>query len=313
MNFYFIGVTTGQSAMARILPLWAKNLDINLNLIGIDLPLDADPSRYRKAVLDLKEDTKAIGSVVTTHKLKTFEHASDLFTEFDALAELTREVCMIRKHGSHLAGLSTPDCLSITLSLKSMLGKNYWREHVSDVLCFGAGGIARAIALSLLCDFESLSPLTTKHPFKPRKLHLVDIEQRQLQSIRSLLEPLRDNMDIQYVCQSKAEDNVQILAHLPKGSLIVNATGMGKDRPGSPLSDQASFPANSIIWDLNYRGERQFLKQARSQELEKSLQIHDGWLCFMHGWTQALQLALQQTFPPDQFRQLFEIAEPFRI
>jgi shikimate dehydrogenase len=313
MNFYFIGVTTGQSAMARILPLWAKNLDINLNLVGIDLPLDANPSLYRKVVLDLKEDTKAIGSVVTTHKLKTFEFASDLFTEFDALAKLTKEICMIRKHGTHLAGLAMPDCLSNSLSLKSMLGKNYWRDHASDVLCFGAGGVARAIALSLLCDFDSASPLTAKLAAKPRTLHLVDINQRHLQSIRSLLEPLRDNMDIQYVCQSKAEDNDQLLARLPMGSLIINATGMGKDRPGSPLTDHASFPANSIIWDLNYRGERQFLKQARAQELEKNLCIHDGWLSFMYGWTQALQLALQQTFSPDQFRQLVEIAEPFRV
>jgi shikimate dehydrogenase len=311
MKFYFIGVTTKQSAMARILPLWAKALEIEIDLIGVDLPLNADPAQYRKVVLDLKNDAKALGSVVTTHKLNIFEHASDLFDEFDTLADLTKEICMIRKNGSHLAGLAMPDCLSNTLSLKSMLGTNYWRTHSSDVLCFGAGGVARAIALSLLCDFASETPLAVKHPSRPQRLLLVDIEPKQLQSIKDLLDPLRDNMDIQYICQSKAENNDKLLAQLTVGSLVINATGMGKDRPGSPLTDQALFPTDSVIWDLNYRGERQFLQQAKSQELEKSLHIHDGWLCFLHGWTQALQLALQQTFSPDQFKQLVEIAEPF--
>jgi len=312
MHFYFIGVTTKQSAIARILPLWSDALNTDLDLIGVDLPIDADPSEYRKVVSDLKNDPKALGSVVTTHKLKVFEHASSLFDEFDAVTELTKEISTIAKRGSRLAGLALPECLSTTLALKNMLDPSYWRTHQSDVLCFGAGGAAQAIALTLLFDFESNSPLSKPRLFKPQRLLLVDIDRMRLQSIADLLEPFRDNLEIEYICQTKAEDNDQLLAALPRGSLIINATGMGKDRPGSPLTDHVSFPIESVIWDLNYRGERKFFKQAKSQATGQALQIHDGWLCFLHGWTQALQLVLQQTFSPGQFQQLAEIAERFR-
>lgn len=66
--------------------------------------------------------------------------------------------------------------------------------------------------------------------------------------------------------------------------MIVNATGLGKDRPGSPLSDRAQFPINSLVWELNYRGELDFMKQ---QE-EKKLHVEDGWIYFLHGWTQVI-------------------------
>ena len=41
---------------------------------------------------------------------------------------------------------------------------------------------------------------------------------------------------------------------LPAGSLVINATGLGKDRPGSPLTDHCKFPENGLVWELNYRG-----------------------------------------------------------
>jgi hypothetical protein len=45
MHFYFVGVTTKQSAIARILPLWSEVFGTELHLIGIDLPIATDPSR----------------------------------------------------------------------------------------------------------------------------------------------------------------------------------------------------------------------------------------------------------------------------
>jgi len=312
MHFYFIGVTTRQSAMARILPLWAEALAIELDLVGVDLPLDASSAQYQKAVLDIKNDSKALGALITTHKLKLYEHAANLFDEFDALAKYTKEVCAIKMQGHRLFGSAMPDCMANVDSLKSMLDANFWHQHKSDVLCFGAGGAALSIVLSLLCDFESSSPLTTKQIYKPQKIFLVDINQERLQSTHDLLEPLRDGVEIEYICQSKAELNDQLLAGRPIGSLIINATGMGKDRPGSPLTDAAYFPLQSVIWELNYRGERLFLKQAKSQEHSRELYIHDGWLRFLYGWTQTLQLVLQKKFTFEQFEQLVKIAEAFR-
>jgi shikimate 5-dehydrogenase len=68
-----------------------------------------------------------------------------------------------------------------------------------------------------------------------------------------------------------AEDADAVLAELPGGSLVVNATGMSKDVPGSPLSDRARFPIGALVWDLNYRGDLRFLRQARRQAGERGL------------------------------------------
>ncbi|MDQ1529923.1 MAG: hypothetical protein QOE37_28, partial [Microbacteriaceae bacterium] len=43
-TLYFIGVTTGQSSIQRVFPLWARELGLtDAVLQGIDLPLHADP------------------------------------------------------------------------------------------------------------------------------------------------------------------------------------------------------------------------------------------------------------------------------
>jgi shikimate 5-dehydrogenase len=62
-------------------------------------------------------------------------------------------------------------------------------------------------------------------------------------------------------------------------SLVVNGTGLGKDAPGSPITDAAVFPRNGIAWDFNYRGDLAFLRQARAQAPSRRLRVEDGWLC----------------------------------
>jgi shikimate 5-dehydrogenase len=89
------------------------------------------------------------------------------------------------------------------------------------------------------------------------------------------------------VLSPQAENNDEILARLAPGSLVINATGLGKDAPGSPLSPLAQFPENGIVWDLNYRGDLVFLEQARQQKNHVTL-VEDGWIYFLHGWTQGL-------------------------
>ena len=70
--------------------------------------------------------------------------------------------------------------------------------------------------------------------------------------------------------------------------MVVNATGLGKDSPGSPISDAAIFPDGGIAWDFNYRGELLFLEQALSQKKNRSLTLVDGWDYFVIGWTQVI-------------------------
>ena len=80
----------------------------------------------------------------------------------------------------------------------------------------------------------------------------------------------------------------QVINSLKPGSMVVNATGLGKDSPGSPISDAATFPNGGIAWDFNYRGELLFLEQALSQKKNRSLTLVDGWDYFVIGWTQVI-------------------------
>lgn len=78
------------------------------------------------------------------------------------------------------------------------------------------------------------------------------------------------------------------MADLPAGSVVINANGMGKNRPGSPVTDAARIPERGIVWEPDHRGERDFLRRARGQQAARSLVIEDGWTYFLHGWTQVI-------------------------
>ena len=311
MHFYFIGVTTSQSAMAKIFPLWAEALNCELEFVGIDLPLDASALHYREAAQRIKDDPLAIGSVVTTHKTRLYEHAYSLFDEFDALSAVTKEVCSITKQENIMKGMAGTDCLSTTLGLKDILDDDYWLNRSADLICLGAGGVARSLALSLLCDFQASSPLSTLKKYLPNRIVFVDIHRQQLESIKELLEPFLRRTSFEFLHQSDPAANDRLVEEAAQGSLIINATGMGKDRPGSPLTPAVVYPEQSIAWDLNYRGERKFLKQAVSQDKRLHVTVHDGWMCFMHGWTQSLQASLGQQFSRETFQMLLSIAEQF--
>ena len=82
-----------------------------------------------------------------------------------------------------------------------------------------------------------------------------------------------------------ATANDALVAGAAPGSLIVNATGMGKDRPGAPITAAVRFPRAAIAWDLNYRGELEFLAIARATG---HVIVHDGFEYFLHGWAAAL-------------------------
>jgi shikimate 5-dehydrogenase len=89
----------------------------------------------------------------------------------------------------------------------------------------------------------------------------------------------------------------QLVARLPPGSLVVNATGLGKDAPGSPLTDAVAFPSHAIVWEFNYRGDLVFLDQARAQQEPRRLRIEDGWTYFIHGWTRVIADVFAREIP----------------
>jgi shikimate 5-dehydrogenase len=280
-RFSFIGVTTGSSAIMRVFPEWAAHLQLgHVVMSGHDLPIHAEPERYRNVVAAIKSDPLDLGGLVTTHKIDVYEACRDLFDYVDPYAELCGETsCLSKRDGAFRAHAKDP--ISSGRSLDEFVPGGHWLETGGEALLFGAGGSNLAITVHLL---------TARPPKdRPRRLVVVNRSRGRLESMRSVHEQLDTGVPVQYVENSDPRENDHLLAALPPGSLVVNGTGMGKDVPGSPITDLATFPQRGLVWELNYRGELDFLRQARRQEQIRHLTIEDGWRYFIHGWTAVIE------------------------
>ena len=122
----------------------------------------------------------------------------------------------------------------------------------------------------------------------PSRIVVSDRDGARLDEIRRIHAGIASDVALDYVLAETPDGNDRVLAALKPGSLVINATGLGKDAPGSPLTPAARFPQDGIVWDLNYRGELVFLDQARAQAAARHLQVEDGWVYFIHGWTQVI-------------------------
>jgi len=149
---------------------------------------------------------------------------------------------------------------------------------------------------------------------RPKRLFLLDRDPAQLERAQTLLDRLPVGLPpVDLVLTQAAEENDRFLAGLPAHSLVVNATGVGKDLPGSPLSPNARFPDYGVVWELNYRGDLQFLRQARDQEQERHLIIGDGWQYFLLSWSLIVGLVFDAPVDQNTFARLAEAAEASRV
>ena len=125
-TFYFIGVTTGKSAMVRLFPIWAAALGRGEVVFeGVDLKLHDTPEAYRQAVAQIKYDPLSIGALVTTHKIDLFEAARDMFDYLDPYAILCNEISSISKLEGRLEG-HAKDPISAGKSLDAVIGEAYF-------------------------------------------------------------------------------------------------------------------------------------------------------------------------------------------
>ncbi len=303
-TFYFIGVSTGQSASKKMFPLWMEALGCpEVALEGIDLKIHDAPEKYRQAVAQIKHDSLSLGGLVTTHKIDLLNAARDLFDTLGPYAVATNEVSSIAKDNGQLVGRAT-DPVAAGLSLDSILGQHYFGRTGGEVLCLGAGGSGTAISLNLL---------NKPHPDdRPRRMVVVNRSPDRLARLCRMVNSFETDIKFEYLCQQEPHQNDALLAALPDGSLVINATGMGKDTPGSPLTGAAVFPRHGVAWELNYRGELDFLQQARAQQESRHLTVADGWGYFLHGWTQVISHVLHVEITPAMFDRLAKLATDAR-
>ncbi|MEZ5825498.1 MAG: hypothetical protein R3C97_12405 [Geminicoccaceae bacterium] len=279
-TLHFIGVSTAQSSIMRVFPRWADFLGLEDAAIdGMDFVPNDRPEHYREAVRFIRDDPLSRGALVTTHKLDLFAAARDLFDEIDPLADAMAETSCLAKRDGKLC-CSAKDPITAGLAIDGFLPEGHFAESGSDLFVMGAGGSAIAITWHLM--------QTARRADRPARIIVCDPVADRLHHLSDFHG--RGPADIPVDCRQirTASDNDRILDELAPGSLIVNATGLGKDRPGSPLSDSARFPESSIVFELNYRGDLVFLEQARHQAAARGLAVHDGWTYFIHGWTRVI-------------------------
>jgi len=296
-RFSFVGVTTGKSAIMRVFPAWAEHLGLaDVVMSGHDLPLHAERTRYRELVQHLKDDALDLGALVTTHKIDLFRACGDLFDEVDPWAELCGEVSSLSKRDGRFRA-HAKDPISSGRSLAEFVPPDHWRSTGAHALLFGAGGSNLAITLNLLKGLD-----------RPARIIVVNRSAPRLESMRAVHERFGGESPVEYVHNDDPRANDRLLRTQPPSSLVVNGTGMGKDSPGSPITDTAAFPESALVWELNYRGELDFLHQANRQAEARSLVVEDGWRYFIHGWTCVMEEVFDLRMTPQLVDQLSEIA-----
>ena len=301
-TLYFIGVTTGKSSIMKVFPAWAEYLGLKDAVIkGIDFKLHDDPEAYREAVEFIRNDPLSMGALVTTHKIDLFHACRDMFDVIDPHALLMDETSCISKTDGKLI-CHAKDPISSGLSIDGFLGSDYFERTGADLFSMGAGGSTIAITWHLMRKSRGKNV--------PGRIIVSNRSQHRLYEIKRIHAEVASDVAVEYILAPRPEDNDAVLNSLKPGSFIINATGLGKDAPGSPLSDAAIFPEKSVVWDLNYRGNLVFLDQARAQEQAKSLQVVDGWTYFIHGWTQVIAEVFHIDIPTSgpAFDRISEIA-----
>ncbi len=302
-TFYFVGMTTGQSSIMRVFPAWARHLGISDCIKGIDCKWHDDPDVYRKVVDFLKDDPLSLGALVTTHKLDLLKAARHRFEWLDPYAQQLEEVSSISKRNGQLRG-HAKDPISSGLSYEA-IATGDWVQTGGDLCLLGAGGSSLALTIYLMNK--------PAHE-RPSRILVTNRSEPRLNEMKSVHAKMDCPIPIEYFLCPTPDLNDEVVAQLKPGSMVINATGLGKDAPGSPVTDAVEFPRQGIAWDFNYRGDLVFLDQAQAQKDARGLRIEDGWVYFVHGWRCVIEEVFDLDIPESgpQFDELCDIAAKAR-
>jgi shikimate dehydrogenase len=302
-TLYFVGVTTTKSSIMRVFPKWSDILGLGAEISGYDCAIHAPAENYRAIVQHIKNDPLSTGALVTTHKIDLLEASRDLFDYLDPYAELCGEISCISKRDGKLRG-HAKDPISSGLALEAFIEQGYWAKTDGQVLCLGAGGSAVAISVYFAGRPDPAD--------RPTKFIAVNRSQPRLDSLKAIHARLTTDIEFEYILNEDPAQNDEYMAVLSPGSMVINATGMGKDRPGSPVTDRGQFPLNGWAWELNYRGDLDFMHQALNQSQTRGVRVEDGWIYFVHGWTQVIAEVFNLNLTPEVFSELDKAAASIR-
>jgi shikimate dehydrogenase len=288
----FVGISTAGSGIHNVYPSWAPLFAPGSVLRGLDFPEHASPRQYRDVVTAMAANPDIGSAVITSHKLRLYQACHDMIDIGDPLARLTREINCLDVTG-HLRGFARDP-----LSLQALLGAACDGPPIigRPMVCIGAGGSATALLLAVGLDLDATLADGRPAPSSAGARPHLTIVGRTAESLDALDRVRRQSQipasAVTFRHAPDARTTGDIVAAAPPGSVIINATGLGKTAPGSPLPGQARFPPSAIAWDFNYRGPLTFLRQARQAGITQM----DGWPYFVAGWTAALSAVTATRF-----------------
>lgn len=298
LTLAFLGVTTEQSSVHKTFGPWAECLGWPLSLEGHNLPVRAAAADYRQFIRYLRGQRGRIGgSLITAHKAAVFDAARDLFDEITPVAQKLGEVGMVYWRDDRLVG-DANDAISTQHILRRLLATEAWAAGTRRALILGGGGAGVAVA-NTLASLENLAC---------QKITIAETNAQRCRDLEKRIPEWRAPVPIDVQQVGVHSDDLVTL--VGSGGLIANATGLGKDRPGSPISARCVFPANATVWEFNYRFAPQdvptFWQVAHAQVSSRCLVLEDGWDYFIWGWLVVMSSIV--AVPPEQYYQCFASA-----
>jgi shikimate dehydrogenase len=307
----FLGVSTSGSVAHAVFDRWAAELGRPWALWGVDLPASAPPGAFRRLVSAMRGNPAVDGAVVTAHKLRLYRACAQDLARRDWLTEITHEINALATTGV-LAGYAR-DALSLARILPGLI-RSTAGDGLDDlhVLCLGAGGAATALLLALHLDTDperdgGAGGRDRADP--PASVTFTDVDPRALADLRSVAGRAGIGTSrLSFVRVRDPADSDALVSGLPSPGFVINATGLGKDAAGSPVTGRARFGPGTLAWDLNYRGDLAFLRQAAAS----GATALDGWDYFVAGWAGGLTAIAQTPFTGDLLTRFAQAAAPLR-
>jgi shikimate dehydrogenase len=251
----------------------------------LDVALGSPPSVFRSTLEMLRAEDSA-GGLVTSHKASVFDHCWTAFDFLEPQSVALGEIGVVYKTGDYLCG-GVSDVQSGGLILRRLVVDSEIKEpFVAVVLGGGGSGLAAAWNLGVSGIASSVT--------------VVESDPVRRRVVRGLVESWPSSHRVQI---AEGEDGIadSVICRDGGADLVINATGMGKDRSGSPVAKASVFKDGSVVWDFNYRGSLEFLSQAYSVAEDRHLTVRDGWDYFSAGWSVVMSRVAGQPWTPGTF------------
>jgi len=323
----FVGVNTSGSVAHAVFGRWAAVLGRPWALRSIDLPATTPPEAFRGLVSAMRRNPSVDGAVITAHKLRVYRACGPDLDRRDWLTGITHEINALAT-GPVLAGYAR-DAVSLAHVLPVLIrSTGVGTARDLHVLCLGAGGAATALLLALYLDTDPGAGVaagqgaepgpeagagrragTGLREDPPASVTFADVDPRALTDLRAVAARAGISpRQLSFIHVREPADCDALVASLRSPGLVVNATGLGKDIPGSPVTDRARFGPDILAWDLNYRGDLAFLRHAAAA----GARTMDGWDYFVAGWAGGLTAIAGTVFSSGLLARFARAAAPFR-